>query len=61
MANEQPRALAASRMSPAEQLRGSGVLVGTVVGFPHGNETPTMKVYQAREVLDLGADEIDPR
>src|SRR5437867_3368872 len=43
----------------AEQLRGSGVLVGTVVGFPHGNETPSMKVYQAQEVLDLGADEID--
>ena len=43
----------------AAQLRGSGVLVGTVVGFPHGNETPSMKVYQAREVLDLGADEID--
>jgi deoxyribose-phosphate aldolase len=30
-----------------------------VVGFPHGNETPSMKVYQAREVLDLGAEEID--
>jgi deoxyribose-phosphate aldolase len=43
----------------AEQLRGSGVLVGTVVGFPHGNETPSMKAYQAREVLDLGAGEID--
>jgi deoxyribose-phosphate aldolase len=42
-----------------EQLRGSGVLVGTVVGFPHGNETPSMKVYQAREVLELGAEEID--
>ena len=41
------------------QLRGSGVLVGTVVGFPHGNETSSMKVYQANEVLDLGADEID--
>jgi deoxyribose-phosphate aldolase len=43
----------------AERLRGSGVLVGTVVGFPHGNETPSMKMYQAKEVLDLGADEID--
>ena len=43
----------------ADQLRGSGVLVGTVVGFPHGNETPSMKAYQAREVLDLGAEEID--
>jgi deoxyribose-phosphate aldolase len=43
----------------ADQLRGSGVLVGTVVGFPHGNETPSMKAYQASEVLDLGAEEID--
>jgi deoxyribose-phosphate aldolase len=43
----------------AEAMRGSGVLVGTVVGFPHGNETPSMKEYQAKEVLDLGAEEID--
>jgi deoxyribose-phosphate aldolase len=43
----------------AEQLKGSGVLVGTVVGFPHGNETPAMKAYQAEEVIDLGAEEID--
>ena len=43
----------------AEQLHGSGVLVGTVVGFPHGNETPAMKAFQTREVLDLGAEEID--
>jgi deoxyribose-phosphate aldolase len=43
----------------SERLRGSGVLVGTVVGFPHGNETPSMKAYQANEVLDLGAEEID--
>ena len=43
----------------AELLRGSGVLVGTVVGFPHGNETPSMKVYQANADLDLGAKEID--
>jgi deoxyribose-phosphate aldolase len=41
------------------RLRGSGVLLGTVVGFPHGNETPSMKEYQAKEVLDLGAEEID--
>ncbi len=43
----------------AERLRGSGVLVGTVIGFPHGNETASMKTYQAKEVLDLGAEEID--
>ena len=42
-----------------EQLKGSGVLVGTVVGFPHGNETPLMKEYQAKVVLDMGAEEID--
>lgn len=43
----------------ASALRDSGVLVGTVVGFPHGNETPSMKEYQAKAVLDLGAEEID--
>jgi deoxyribose-phosphate aldolase len=43
----------------AEQLKGTGVLLGTVVGFPHGNETPVMKEYQAKVVLDLGAEEID--
>ena len=43
----------------AEQLKGTGVLIGTVVGFPHGNETPAMKEYQAKAVLDLGAEEID--
>ena len=43
----------------ASRLRGTGVLVGTVVGFPHGNETPSMKRYQASEVIDLGAEEID--
>ena len=39
-----------------ELLRGTDVLVGTVVGFPHGNEIPAMKRYQ---VLGLGAQEID--
>jgi deoxyribose-phosphate aldolase len=43
----------------AERLKGTGVLLGTVIGFPHGNETPTMKEYQAKAVLDLGAEEID--
>jgi deoxyribose-phosphate aldolase len=42
-----------------EVLQGSGVLVGTVVGFPHGNETPIMKEFQAKTVLELGAQEID--
>jgi len=40
-------------------LRGTDVLLGTVVGFPHGNETPSMKEYQANEAMDRGAQEID--
>jgi len=40
-------------------LKGTGVIVGTTVGFPHGNETPSMKAFQAKEVLELGAGEID--
>src|SRR5215471_18911222 len=43
----------------AESLRASNVLVGTVVGFPHGNETPAVKEYQARNALELGAQEFD--
>lgn len=42
-----------------ERVKGSGILVGTVIGFPHGNETPAMKEYQAKAVLDLEAEEID--
>jgi deoxyribose-phosphate aldolase len=42
-----------------ELLKGSDVLLGTTVGFPHGNETTSIKAYQASAVLDLGAQEID--
>ena len=43
----------------SEKLKNSGVLTGNVVGFPHGNETPAMKEFQAKTVLGLGAEEID--
>jgi deoxyribose-phosphate aldolase len=43
----------------ADRLKGTGVLVDATVGFPHGNETPLMKEFQAREVQELGAGEID--
>jgi deoxyribose-phosphate aldolase len=43
----------------AVEVMGSGVLVGSVVGFPHGNETPVMKKFQAQTVVELGAQEID--
>jgi deoxyribose-phosphate aldolase len=40
-------------------LNHSEVLLGSVIAFPHGNETPAMKEYQTKVVLDLGAQEID--
>ena len=40
-------------------LRGSGVKVCTVVGFPLGSTTPTVKAIEARDAIANGADEID--
>ncbi|MFJ5778948.1 deoxyribose-phosphate aldolase [Streptomyces sp. NPDC093094] len=40
-------------------LAGSGVAVGTVVGFPHGGTTTAAKVFETRELVALGAQEID--
>ena len=42
-----------------EMLRGTSVIVGGTVGFPSGGETTTMKVTQAKELIDLGCGEID--
>ena len=43
----------------AQFLRGSGVKVCTVVGFPLGSTTPTVKAIEARDAMANGADEID--
>ncbi len=43
----------------AEWLRGSDVLVGTVIGFPHGNSTPEIKVAETKQACHDGAVEID--
>lgn len=43
----------------AQHLRGSGVKVCTVVGFPLGSTTPTVKAIEARDAIANGADEID--
>jgi deoxyribose-phosphate aldolase len=43
----------------AAWLKGSGVLVCTVVGFPHGSHTTAMKVWETREACSNGATEID--
>jgi deoxyribose-phosphate aldolase len=42
-----------------DALSGSGVAVGTVVGFPHGASTSAVKEAEARRALDDGAVELD--
>jgi len=43
----------------AEMLRGSGVGVATVIGFPHGTTTTATKVFESVEAIDNGANELD--
>ncbi|MBN2102938.1 deoxyribose-phosphate aldolase [bacterium] len=43
----------------AEWLQGSGVLVGTVVGFPHGNSAVEIKIAETENACMEGAREID--
>ncbi len=43
----------------ADLLKGSDVLVGTVVGFPHGSSTSATKLAEARQALSDGAVELD--
>ncbi|MEZ5044000.1 MAG: deoxyribose-phosphate aldolase [Saprospiraceae bacterium] len=42
-----------------EWLKGSGVMVGTVIGFPHGNSTIAIKVAETEQACKDGAVEID--
>jgi deoxyribose-phosphate aldolase len=57
--------VASATMRPADveravsALRGSDVLVGTVVGFPHGNHLTASKVFETERALEQGANEID--
>jgi deoxyribose-phosphate aldolase len=43
----------------AEKLRGSSVLVGCVIGFPHGNSSTEVKIFEALQACMDGAVEID--
>jgi deoxyribose-phosphate aldolase len=43
----------------ARLLKGSGVAVGAVVGFPHGGSTPEVKRYETQVACRDGATEID--
>ena len=42
-----------------EQLKGSGVKVCTVIGFPLGANTTAVKTYETKDAVKNGADEID--
>jgi len=43
----------------AELLRGTGVKVGAVIGFPHGNSATESKRFETRLACEDGAVEID--
>ena len=43
----------------AEMLKGSDVMVGTVIGFPHGNSRVDVKVFETEKGIEDGAVEID--
>ncbi|MDB5325159.1 MAG: deoC2 [Phycisphaerales bacterium] len=43
----------------AQKLAGSGVKTCTVIGFPNGTHTPTIKAIEATSTVKHGADEID--
>jgi len=42
-----------------EMLRGTGVKVCTVIGFPLGAHSPDVKGYEARRAVEQGAEEVD--
>jgi len=43
----------------ARELKGTGVAVGVVVGFPHGSHRPEVKALESRLAMEDGAREID--
>jgi len=43
----------------SELLQGTDVLVCTVIGFPLGANTPTVKAFEAKDAIANGAQEVD--
>jgi deoxyribose-phosphate aldolase len=43
----------------ASILKGSGVKAGTTIGFPHGGHNTKIKVAEAEQALEDGAEELD--
>ena len=46
-------------VKPAKEYVGDKVRICTVIGFPNGNMTTRVKVFETKDALDNGADEID--
>jgi deoxyribose-phosphate aldolase len=42
-----------------DYLKGSKVKIATVIGFPFGNTTTEVKVFETRQAIENGAHEID--
>src|SRR5215469_15578442 len=40
-------------------LKGTDVKIGCVIGFPHGNSSTKVKVFETVEACQAGAEEID--
>lgn len=40
-------------------LKGTGIIVGSVVGFPFGASLPSIKSFECEEIIRMGAKEID--
>jgi deoxyribose-phosphate aldolase len=43
----------------ASELKGTDVAVGTVISFPHGDSTTSIKVAEAKQAMEDGAVELD--
>ncbi len=46
-------------VKPAKEYVGDAVRICTVIGFPNGNMTTAAKVFETRDAIEDGADEID--
>lgn len=46
-------------VKPARDYAGDKIKICTVIGFPNGNMTTETKVFETKDALDKGADEID--
>jgi len=43
----------------SKELKDTGVLTCTVIGFPHGTHMPSVKAFETKQAILEGADEID--